>query len=181
LRHIMAVRIWRMRTICNAKWETIDNAVTLFLELLLQYLRNDGKDEFFGVPMTIFPNHPLNFSVGHLRHGEQMRTGFKTLYPESLDEDYDQGLSNICFETWITNRMKWNFDEDKYEEIHQDLRTVHLSTDHYSVPFECLRIDVKSKSSTQNNKWSGLSTEPDESDPSDNELEDDFKSEPDSD
>jgi hypothetical protein len=162
---IMGGRFWRMRNLCNAKWETIDNCVTVFLELVLQYFRNDEKDEYFGLPMTIYIRHQLNFSIGHRQHGQQMRTGFKTLYPTSLDEDYDEDLNNICFETTLSNRIKWGFDDTDYEAIHQDLRTVHLQTEHYSVPVECPRLDIQAVwSRQQKGKRPAQNTEDTESD-----------------
>lgn len=140
--YLMAGRFYRMRTVCNSKWETIDNTMTLFLECVLQYFKFDGKDEFFGVPMTIYEKHALLFSIGHRQHGKQMRTGFKTLHPRSL-EDYDEGLSNICFETHLANHVKWDHQEHEYEIIHRDLLKVHLQTEHYSVPNDCPRFDFK--------------------------------------
>jgi hypothetical protein len=137
---LIAGRMTRMRYLCNAKWETIDNTVTLFLECVLQYLKFGGKDEFFGAPMTIYVKHALIFSIGHRRHGEQMRTGFKTPYPQDLD-DYDESISNICFETHLANHVKWNHSESEYEIIHEDLRKVHLNTDYYSVPNDCPRFN----------------------------------------
>jgi hypothetical protein len=177
---LMAGRFWRMRNLCNAKWETVDNCVTVFLELVLQYFRNDEKDEFLGLPMTIFLRHKLNFSIGHRRHGQQMRTGFKSLHPTSLVEDYDEDLNNICFETVLSNHIKWDFTDSQYEVIHQDLRTVRLRTEYYSVPVECPRLNIQAVWSRQKKAKVGKprklpqadpDTESDGYDETDNEMD----------
>ncbi|KAM0718170.1 hypothetical protein Q7P37_006502 [Cladosporium fusiforme] len=137
---LFAGRLYRFQMLCNRKHETVDSVTTLFLEGVYQHLKHSGRDELFGLPMTIYSKHPLCMSIGHRHHGEQMRTGFKTLHPTALS-DYDEGLSNICFEAQVTNHAKFDYPEDDYEMIHNDLLKARLETAHYSVPNDCPRFD----------------------------------------
>jgi hypothetical protein len=130
-----------MKWVCNKKWYTQDTTETLMLECIYQHLKYGGLDEFLRLPITILYKHPLCLSVGHRHHGFQMRTGFKTIHPTSLEEDYDESLSNICFETLLSNRMKWNYPEESYEAMLEDLLKVRTETAHYKVPNDCPRYE----------------------------------------
>ncbi|EGP82622.1 uncharacterized protein MYCGRDRAFT_106553 [Zymoseptoria tritici IPO323] len=119
----------------------MDNAETLMLECVRQYLQNGGRDRFFGLPMTLFPRHPMCMSIGHLHHGRQMRTGFTTLTPSTM-ADYDESLNNICFESQLSNFAKFNYLEDLYEEMLADALKLRTSTEYFHVPNECERFNV---------------------------------------
>lgn len=138
---MFAGRLRRMRDLCNRKWQTVDNTVTLFLECVYQHLKLDGRDEFFNLPMTVFKKHALNFSIGHRQHGTQMRTGFTAPLPLDLVDDFDEGLSNICFETRLSNHVKWDHLQSEYDAIHKDMLNVHLKTDYYDVSHNCPRLN----------------------------------------
>ena len=126
---LFKTRLTRMTIACNRKYETVDNEETLLLQCIIQRLDPEHK-EFLGLPLVPFIRHPLKFSVAHKHHGRQMRTGFKTIHPLSLD-DYDSVLSNILFETWLSNAMKLDFDEDLYDAMLADLDTINLGRDSY--------------------------------------------------
>jgi hypothetical protein len=134
-------RLQRMRLFCNRKHETIDSVITLFLEGVYQHLKFKGRDEFLNLPMTIYSKHALCLSIGHKHHGQQMRTGFKTLQPTDLSQHYDENMNNICFETQISNFTKWDYPEGDYDKIRTDMRSIHLKTAHYDVPHTCTRFD----------------------------------------
>lgn len=86
-------RLQRMTTACNRKWPTIDNAMTIFLEMIFQVcvgrmvIDNDDQDfenkmklqgeyrEFLGLPLVLDYHNPLCLVVAHKVHGQQMRTG----------------------------------------------------------------------------------------------------------
>lgn len=165
----MAGRVQRMRELCNAKWETVDNTVTLLLEIVYQHLKNDGRDNFFGLPMTIYKKHPLIYSIGHRHHGSQMRTGFKTLYPQNLDDDFDESLSNILVETHLSNYVKWDHLESEYDIIHDAMRSVHLETEYYGVPNHCHRFDFTQVFAKKGGMAKSIDSGPEESDESDND------------
>lgn len=140
--------------------------MTLLLECIFQHLKFSGKDEFLGLPMTVFEKHPLNFSIGHRHHGNQMRTGFSGLYPHSL-EDYDEELSNICFETHLSNHTKWDHAESEYDDIRKDMASVHLVTAHYSVPNDCPPLDLQAIFAKRARVTGGYAISDDESEASD--------------
>lgn len=50
-----------------------------------------------------------------------MRTGFIRADPESFPADYSELLSNILFETQLSNCAKWDFDEAYYADILNDI------------------------------------------------------------
>ncbi|KAK6436940.1 hypothetical protein LTR95_006873, partial [Oleoguttula sp. CCFEE 5521] len=126
-------RYMRMRDVCNVKWKTIDTPETLLLECVYQHMATKGRDEFLGLPITIWLQHPLCLSIGHRHHGFQMRTGFNTLTPTDLKKHYNASDSNILFETQCSNKAKWNFYEERYPAILDDLKLVDLKNDHYDV------------------------------------------------
>ncbi|SMR54256.1 unnamed protein product [Zymoseptoria tritici ST99CH_1E4] len=164
----------RMRIMCNVKWHTMDNAETLMLECVRQYLQNGGRDRFFGLPMTLFHRHPLCISIGHLHHGRQMRTGFTTLTPSTM-ADYDESLNNICFESQLTNSAKFSYPEDLYEDMLADALKVKTSTEYFHVPNECERFNVGEmfeESMLRKREFDGDSDSDEDSEcESDNELE----------
>jgi hypothetical protein len=148
---LFASRLHRMEYSCNGKWETVDNTVTLLLECAYQHLKQDGKDAFLGLPMTAYIKHTVTFSIGHLHHNEQMRTGFNTAYPQDLDEDHDESLNNISFEARVSNLIKWDYPEEEYKHILEDMKSIHVKTEHYNVPNDCPRLnfdEVSAKTAT---------------------------------
>jgi hypothetical protein len=147
--YVFALRCERFR---NKNHKTIDNTVTLLLECALQHLRLGSRDEFLGLPMTMLPRHDLNFSIGHLRHKQQMRTGFTTAYPQDLTTDYDESLVNICFETWLSNHTKWDHAETEYEAMIDDMRSIHVHTDHYDAEIDCPHFNFEEIFSSKKNK-----------------------------
>lgn len=57
-----------------------------------------------------------SFSIGHKIHGRQMRTGWTTSNPSSMD-DYDASQSNILFETWISSCAKFDYKQQNCDLI----------------------------------------------------------------
>ena len=134
---MMGDRLKRMDDWCDEEEEHFDeSSETLLLECIRQFLELSGKDAFFGLPMTIWSNHPLCFAVAHLHHGMKMRTGFNTPEPTDFYEDYDESLSNISFEPQVSNFAKHNFPEDMYNMMLEDLTSVDISREHYERSFK---------------------------------------------
>lgn len=109
-------RMWLM---CDRKHETIDTCETLLLEAVRQYC-NSRYEEFLGLPTMPFIRHPLQFAIGHLHHGQQMRTGWGTTHPNPI-ADRDDALNKLLCETCFSNYMKHNFDEATYPLILADI------------------------------------------------------------
>jgi hypothetical protein len=65
-----------------------------------------------------------------------MRTDFTTAEPKDFYEDYDQSLSNISFETQVSNYAKHNFSEDLYDAMIEDLMSVDVPEEHYQRSFD---------------------------------------------
>lgn len=90
-------------------------------------LTNCGQDEAGMIP------HPtvgwqLSSSVGHQHHGKQMFTGISG-WDLSLQTDceWDRDKCNICWETQFCNELKYDYNEDHYDELFEQLSKVRLT------------------------------------------------------
>jgi hypothetical protein len=129
---------------CNKKWVTVDDIERLILECIFQWLQTGGRDVFLGLEMTIFRRHPLCFVLAKKHHEQQMRTGWKRDQPTDLFQDYDESLSNISFETQLSNYCKSDFDEDYYVDIIADLKNIPLESEFYiRLPSPVPRITIR--------------------------------------
>lgn len=127
------VRHRRMWLECNGKWETIDTAETLMLECLYQCSQpgcNAGEVLGLRSLLTVLLWSPLKFSVAHLHHGMQMRTGWAGMKPVDVSQ-YDSEHCNISIEAWITNLMKYCFLEEAYDEIVDVVKNLSLTKEIY--------------------------------------------------
>jgi hypothetical protein len=130
--HTFKVRRVRLTIWCNKHWVTVDDIECLLLECILQWLKNDGKDTFLGLEMTLFARHPLCFVIAKKHHGRQMQSGWKCFEPTDFFEDYDESLCNLSIETQLSNYCKHNFDERYYEAILADLKDIPYNSALYT-------------------------------------------------
>ncbi|KAK8196092.1 hypothetical protein M8818_007245 [Zalaria obscura] len=128
---LCAERLQRMKLECNKYWSTEDTETTLFLEIVYQYCSDEKQyEDFLGLPLTVYLRHPCNLSVGHRRHKQAMRTGWRS-NPTSLD-DRDEARNNILIETWTSNVYKFEYDEEYYPELHEMADQIEISSDHFN-------------------------------------------------
>lgn len=147
-------KLWRMEFKCNSKDETVDDTERLFLECSIQYIKRKGKDDFLKLGITVFHKHALLASIGHKVHGQQMITGFRKSNPTSLD-DWDEEKSNILFETQSSNMAKWNHNEKDCQDILEDIAKARLTTEHFTVPNDCQRLDISAiLAACESTRWS---------------------------
>jgi hypothetical protein len=108
--------------------------VTIFLECIFQVCCPIYK-EFLGLPLSIYIRHPLRFAVAHKKHGQQLRSGWTTPNPTSL-QDREEELNNMLFETATSNWVKSDFAEDTYDQIRADLENIHIDKRFYDPNFK---------------------------------------------
>ena len=176
LYNLIGDRLERLDDYCDAEEDhSGESSDTILLECVRQFLERSGKDGFLGLPMTIFERHPLCFAIAHLVHGKKMRTGFTTPEPKDFYEDYDESLSNISFETQISNYAKHAFYEDLYDSMLEDLKSVEVPQEYYQRSFDVLveeiaQLSLLNDSSTPEDD-ENVDSVPDEELESDNEIE----------
>jgi hypothetical protein len=171
LYQIMGDRLERLDDWCDEEEDHLEeSSETLLLEYIHQYLAYSGKDRFFGLPMTLWLNHPLCFAVAHLVHGRKMRTGWKTAEPTDFYTNYDEALSNISFETQVSNYAESNFHEDTYGAILYDLMSVQVPQEFSERSFD-VPVPEIAQLALINTTWQPQKEEYDEDD-SDDEWED---------
>lgn len=109
----------------------VDVVETIYLECLWQMADPVYKDKsLFGFPLTVWIRHPLRFVVGHVQHGQQLRSAWTTRTPESI-KDRDENLGNMSIESAIENYAKSNLPNDSYPLILAKVRAVKLSSEYY--------------------------------------------------
>ncbi|KAG8528911.1 uncharacterized protein KY384_006600 [Bacidia gigantensis] len=121
-----AVRMW---LVCNSCWVQVDCTETIFLECIWQGCNKKNGGDLLGVPLLCCPRHPLNFSLGHKIHRQQLRTGWKRL-PTSL-ADRDETLNNCLVESWPWNCSKANFPASNYDQMIKEIDEISISEDLY--------------------------------------------------
>lgn len=80
---------------------------TIFIECIWQILDITISDGLFDLLFSIHMKHPLRFAVAHRQHGTQLRSGWTSPHPESID-DRDPTKDNMSIEACIVNFAKSN-------------------------------------------------------------------------
>jgi hypothetical protein len=63
--------------------------------------------------------------VAHLRHKEQLRSGWTKMHPKSL-KDRDDSLCNMAFDTHFENMIKLDYAEFWYPIILERVKSIRL-------------------------------------------------------
>ncbi|EJT71298.1 hypothetical protein GGTG_10557 [Gaeumannomyces tritici R3-111a-1] len=121
----------RMTCYCNRAHPTVDDAITLFIECILQVIirvMDCGSDDikkklqnkhkkFLCLPINIVKGSPLCLSIGHRHYGQQMKTGW-TMGSLSLKDRLDKNNdNNICIKIHFSNFFKFFFFEKYINDI----------------------------------------------------------------
>lgn len=131
-------RLHRMRVECNKKWTTIDSDETLYREILFQYcccvtpkpslqwLKGKYGDRL-GLPLVLWKNNPLRFSVAHRAHGFQMFTGWRSDGSINVQERIDNDSNNnMLTESWFVNSAKMDMADDYYGDLDDILSSAFI-------------------------------------------------------
>lgn len=137
-------RLSRMRLWCNKKWDTRDTDLTLYREILfqhcasrttkpeLQWLKNKYGDRL-GLPLVLWLNNPLRFSIAHREHGFGMFSGWLDERSVSVsDRIAEDEQNNMLIESWFVNSAKLDMAEDYYPELDSILRSLSIPTEYYN-------------------------------------------------
>lgn len=106
---------------CDWDFDTDEDPETLLLALIWQWIENGGRDPWLRLPMTLYAFHAAEYAIGHIRHGQAMRTGFPV---GIVITDIAQRVGRLCntvFEPRIANYMKMNYAASEYADIQDDL------------------------------------------------------------
>jgi hypothetical protein len=120
-----------MKVKCNRKHKTVDSWDTCFLERIRQYLKNKGKDAFFGLEMTICTKNLFCFAVALDQHGQPMISEW-TRIPHHFPSDYNKSQCNISFETQFSDFAKRNFPSADYDCILKEALSLPQNRESYT-------------------------------------------------
>lgn len=121
-------RLDRMRLVCNKKWETHDTEETLYREIVfqwccsnttkpeLQWLKNKYGDRL-GLPLVLWWNSPLRFSIAHRTHGSGMFSGWYDTDTDVQDRIDNDEANNMLIESWYVNSAKMDMAEEYYDQL----------------------------------------------------------------
>ncbi|KAI7484830.1 hypothetical protein KC357_g3059 [Hortaea werneckii] len=128
---------------CDRYFTTDEDSETLFLELMWQYMENNGRSAWLGIPLTLFNHHAAGWAIGHLHHGQPMRTRFLVGEKPTNISQRDDSRCNVLIEPRIANYMKMDYPEEEYDTILQDLQSMKGGTPWFEKPkSDVPQIDV---------------------------------------
>ncbi|KAK1092911.1 hypothetical protein LTR48_003371 [Friedmanniomyces endolithicus] len=130
----MAYHFRLMDKWCDKYFTTEESPETIFLEVLWQWFDNGGRDVFLRLPMTVMPQHATGFALGHLHHGNPMRTGWPIDVEITDHSQRDGSRCNVLVETRISNLMKADYSETEYQAIRNDLQHCRDDTEWFTRP-----------------------------------------------
>ncbi|KAK3074667.1 hypothetical protein LTR53_002745 [Teratosphaeriaceae sp. CCFEE 6253] len=106
---------------CDRYFTTEESPETIFLEVVWQWFDNGGRDPFLRLPMTVFVQHATAWALGHVHHGQPMRTGWPLNVRITDIVQRDAARCNVVVEPRISNYMKMDFSETEYPAILEDI------------------------------------------------------------
>lgn len=118
----------RMRINCNRHWRQLDDAETIYAEVMIQWFSQERPD-LFRLPLVLNLHYPNRMSVGHDKHGQGMFSGWP-LRPTAMDQR-DAEANNMLIESWTSNSFKWDMDKRYYAPAIEILKAVHIPKVHY--------------------------------------------------
>ncbi|TKA78945.1 hypothetical protein B0A55_09245 [Friedmanniomyces simplex] len=130
----MAYHFELMDEWCDRLFTTEECPETIFLEVLWQWFDNGGRDPFLRLPMTVFARHATAWALGHLHHGQPMRTGWPLRVRITDISQRDALRCNVLVEPRIGNYMKMDFPEAEYQLMLEDLLYCKEETEWFCRP-----------------------------------------------
>ncbi|KAK9412764.1 hypothetical protein SUNI508_12363 [Seiridium unicorne] len=146
---LLRERHQRMKTRCNKYWPTDCDIHTFLLVLLhshFEHLQTDAQQlvakrtkdpsiptrdpiprDALGICPVPWNKARNSLSVAKRHHGQQMRSGFRTLRPERQSDEFDPNSCNISADTQACNFGFHNHTEDTWPDIAKQLD--HLRVD----------------------------------------------------